>query len=513
MAYIITGTSGRDTLNQTTEPGPGTIDGLAGDDSILSGTGAVTINGGSGNDTIVLQPTNAASVHGGSENDSIVIGPGFFESPAALAPGEFLLFGNEGADTIDASDADVGVTIVGGNDSADGSDTLLGSFGDDVVFGNGGDDTMAAMTGNDTYVGGVGGDLIGDFPLFEEEQKISPAFYDAGGNDLVFGNEGDDTVVVSPGHDTVFGGQGNDSIEAFGNLRNLSDAVSLLAELPGSLYFGNEGADTIAAFTDESVTIVGGNDSADGADLLFGGFSDDVIFGNGGNDSIDANEGNDTVIGGAGNDTMFICDGNNLAFGNEGNDTIEGEGTFSDTVFAGQGNDSVVASLGRDTIQGNEGNDTIFGDGNFGDTVGGAIDTISGGAGNDAFAYEDGHEDGNNAEGGGPVEWITDVNFDQDRFLTAVQVTFAANMGAGTGATLNTSANNALAATYALNGNTGVAAAQFTFGGRQYLVIDQGGGPAFAFTDEYDLLIDITGAVGTIDAGDFGLAPELVLST
>ena len=44
-------------------------------------------------------------------------------------------------------------------------------------------------------------------------------------------------------------------------------------------------------------------------------------------------------------------------------------------------------------------------------------------------------------------------------------------------------------------------AAQFTFGGHTYLAIDQAGFRAFA--DAQDLLIDITGATGTIAAGSF----------
>jgi large repetitive protein len=163
-------------------------------------------------------------------------------------------------------------------------------------------------------------------------------------------------------------------------------------------------------------------------------------------------------------------------------------------VFGGIGNDSIRSGSDQDTLQGNEGNDTIF--------ARNGIDTISGGAGNDVFAYESQNDDGNNAAGGGPVEFITDVNFDQDRFRTFNQVTFAANMGAGTGVDLNASANNAVAAAYALaGGGANVVAAQFTFAGRTYLAIDQAG--LGAFLDNNDLLLDITGATGTIGAGDF----------
>jgi hypothetical protein len=46
--------------------------------------------------------------------------------------------------------------------------------------------------------------------------------------------------------------------------------------------------------------------------------------------------------------------------------------------------------------------------------------------------------------------------------------------------------------------------AQFTFGGRTYLAVDQGGVQG-TFTDANDILLDITGATGTISAGNFTL--------
>jgi hypothetical protein len=82
-------------------------------------------------------------------------------------------------------------------------------------------------------------------------------------------------------------------------------------------------------------------------------------------------------------------------------------------------------------------------------------------------------------------------------------VTFAANMG--TGADLNASAVNALAAAFALGGSgvAQVTAAQFTFGGRTYLAIEQTAAGTAAFDDTTDLLIDITGSIGTIGNGNF----------
>src|SRR5215208_1628816 len=220
-----------------------------------------------------------------------------------------------------------------------------------------------------------------------------------------------------------------------------------------ALLFGNEGADTISADDSTNVTVVGGNDSADGSDSVRGSAGADFIFGNGGNDTVDAGAGNDTLVLGFGNDCVNIDAGNNLVFANEGNDTVFAEGVVGpSTVFGGLGNDTIRLSLttdatNRDSIQGNEGNDTIAG--------GHAIDTISGGSGNDVFSYTEpavANDDGDNAVGGGPVEFITDVDWSVDRFDTEPNLTFATNTGAGTGVDLATSANNAVNAAAALGG-------------------------------------------------------------
>ena len=64
--------------------------------------------------------------------------------------------------------------------------------------------------------------------------------------------------------------------------------------------------------------------------------------------------------------------------------------------------------------------------------------------------------------------------------------------GPGAALNLEDAADAALGAAYALNGSTGRVAAQFAFGGRTYVAIDQslpnGNG---IFTDTVDLLIDI----------------------
>ncbi len=397
MAYTVTGTAGNDTLNQTGDAGPGTIVGLAGNDEIRTGTGAVTVDGGSGEDTTILQAGNTGQVTGGVENDSIW--------DANTNVGSMVLFGNEGADTINVDNSTNPQTILGGNDSADGNDSIRGGAAADIIFGHGGDDRISAGNGNDTYVAGFGNDFMFD-----------PG---AGGNDLVFANEGNNSMNVWGGNDTVFAGQGNDSAEVGGGM---------------PIYFMNEGNDTFDGSTNvQAMTVVGGNDSNDGSDSILTGTGDDLVFGNGGNDTLLVGTGSNTAIGGAGDDSIYspAGSGNDLVFGNEGNDTIN---TYpgSDTVFAGQGNDSVLGNAGTQSYLGGEGNDTLRG--------GDAIDTISGGSGADVFAYVAAADDGNNANAGGPIEQLTDVNFDEDRFQVFEGIEFAANVGAVAGPNLEASA-------------------------------------------------------------------------
>jgi Ca2+-binding RTX toxin-like protein len=448
MAYSATGTAGNDTLNQSADAGPGTIVGLAGNDLISTGTGLVTVDGGAGADTVLLQTGNTGTVTGGTENDSIWNGGNDFNS--------MLLMGNEGADTIDVSAAIDPLTILGGNDSNDAGDRLRGGRDADLIFGNGGADTIFATGGNDTLVGGFGNDSLW-----------------TNDSEFVFANEGNDTLRVDQGNQTIFAGQGDDSL--------------IVPSLGRSLVFLNEGSDTFFGLNGQAVTISGGNDSADGSDSIFASMGDDIIYGNGGADTISGGSGNDVVAGGFGTDRIT---GAELVFANESDDTVIG----GDTTFGGLGNDTIFS--GR-LLFGNEGNDTIRAgtDGTL------SADTISGGSGADWFNYFNHNDDGNNVDEGGPIELITDVNFDEDRFIVHDPVAFAAVTSAGAATTLGAAADNALAAAFALNGNTGRVAAQFAFNGRTYLAINPSIGGQFS--DVVGILIDITGAVGTIDAGDF----------
>ncbi len=460
MPQNIVGTGGADTLTlNDTSAGVHTVNGLNGDDSVLADAGGVTgavalIMGEGGFDTLVAL-NYTATIRGGDGNDRIFHAASGFTNTA--------LFGNFGNDTITAT-AQVAF-MAGGDNSNDGHDSLRGSDFADLIFGNGGNDTIVGGGGNNTLVAGFGNDFI---------------FANATSNDFIFGNEGNDTIHASLGVDLVFAGQGNDSVTVTGG---------------SGTFFLNEGSDVFVGVNNTSaVTVQGGNDSADGDDFIATGSGADVVLGNGGRDTLNGDIGNNTLVGGFGDDVIQGNGDAEVLFGNQDNDTIFAGGG-ADTVFLGQGNDLVIEAGGssRNLILGNEGNDTM--------RAGGGADTITGGPGSDRFDYFESDDDGNGAAGG-PIEHITDVNFAEDRFhVAAVNVVFAANAGVGGATTLTQAAANAMDTVWRQNTVSGSVAAVFDWTGRSYLVIDTFTNGVFQ--DGADILIDVTGAVGTVSASSF----------
>ena len=155
-----------------------TLNGGAGDDTILGGLGAETINGGSGNDVLF----------GGSGHDRINAGAG-----------HDLVQGNTGDDTLVGNDGND--SIMGGA----GRDVLAGGIGDDELSGQGGNDTLLGNDGNDILNGGSGRDALSGG---EGNDRLRGGAH----NDLLTGGLGNDVIQGNFGHDTLAGDEGNDSL-------------------------------------------------------------------------------------------------------------------------------------------------------------------------------------------------------------------------------------------------------------------------------------------------------------
>jgi Ca2+-binding RTX toxin-like protein len=258
---------------------------------------------------------------------------------------------NGGAVSIKGGAATVANTTLIQVFGQDGNDTISlneanGALPAALLFGGNGNDTLIGGSGADELFGGAGNDIL----------------MGMGGNDLLFGGDGNDVLTGGAGNDQVFGEAGNDRM-----VWNPGDGTDL-----------DEGGDGV-----DTVEVNGGNASetftatANGTRVRFdrldpAPFSLDIgttenltLNANGGDDTFTAGNGLASLIaltvdGGAGNDTLIGGDGNDTLIGGDGNDTLIG-GRGSDTLIGGDGNDTFVWNPGdgSDTIEGQGGTDTL----------------------------------------------------------------------------------------------------------------------------------------------------------
>jgi hypothetical protein len=216
----VSGGDGDDVINTRTDPGTGLPDvGYGTPDNPLYYPGDPaplndrdTVDGGAGNDTILTGDDNDL-IFGGDGDDSI--DAGFDDDLVYGDAGHDTIEGNEGNDTIFGGDGD---DLIYGDVSPDNpdyvvfapydlpndgtdlapnnnGDSLSGGAGNDTIFGQDDNDTIDGGDGNDSLDGGHDDDLITG----------------GAGDDTLVGGDGNDTLNAGPGNDTVTGGAGNDT--------------------------------------------------------------------------------------------------------------------------------------------------------------------------------------------------------------------------------------------------------------------------------------------------------------
>jgi Ca2+-binding RTX toxin-like protein len=120
-------------------------------------------------------------------------------------------------------------------------------------------------------------------------------------DDLLFGDDGNDTVLGGWGNDTINGDAGSDS---------------LVGGVGDDLIYGGLGSDTIHGDkVDPNSTLIA-QPGQSYSDTIYGGDDGDVVYGGLGNDEIHGDAGADLLYGGVGDDTVF---------GGIDNDTISGD--------------------------------------------------------------------------------------------------------------------------------------------------------------------------------------------
>ncbi|HEY9366372.1 MAG TPA: calcium-binding protein, partial [Agromyces sp.] len=240
-------------------------------------TAPVVANLGIGNDSIVTGD-GADTVDGAAGDDTISLGDG-----ANTASGDNADGSGDGVDQ-----------LTGGDDL----DTLRGGGMNDVIDGGLGGDRILGDGGNDTLRGG------------KDKLKVPPGapLPDGVSNEI----DGIDTIVGGPGNDTVLGGSGGDKLYGDSEIAN---AVS--DESPAAL--GDDGTDRVEGEAGGDLIYGGGLDDllfggfrlvatgidadadqiqgGDGADQLFGSNGADLLFGGRGGDTIAGEAGADEVHG------------------------------------------------------------------------------------------------------------------------------------------------------------------------------------------------------------------------
>lgn len=227
----------------------GTLQGAGGDDSLThSGTGTVSLNGGSGGDV-------------------------FFSGL-----GIDLMDGASGWDTVDYSASTAGVTV----------DLNLGT-------GTGGFAQGDTLTQIEAIVGSANADwIIGN--------AIKNILSGGAGADTLDGGAGADTLIGGEGADRLIGGLDADLADysggTIGVTVNLSGKVCSGGDAAGDVLIGIE---NIIGTAQRDVLV-----GTSAANRLTGGLGADSINGGGGNDRIDGGLGVDTLTGGLGADTFVM---------------------------------------------------------------------------------------------------------------------------------------------------------------------------------------------------------------
>ena len=299
-SLVINGDGGDDGITATTLPADViklTIDGGAGDDSILGSQGDDTLLGGGGNDF----------VFGDNGNDRAELGAG---------DDEFQWNPGDGNDTIEGQD---------------GNDTML-FFGANIdeeidIVANGGRALFLRDVANVTM------DL-------DDVERIE--FRALGGaDDIVVGDlSGTDVEVVDIDLRGPNGGGDGAADTVNVNATQGDDVVSVAGDAGGVTVTGLKASVNIFSpeQANDRLTIdgLGGNDvidasslEADGIQLTMnGGFGDDILLGSEGDDLINGGDGNDLAFMGAGDDTFVWNPGDD-------NDTVEGQDGFDTLAFNG----------------------------------------------------------------------------------------------------------------------------------------------------------------------------------
>ncbi len=341
---ILGGSGGSDLL--ATDDGD-TITGDAGADIVLGDDGNVSRNAADAAERITATDTDKGGgdhITGDGEAD-ILVGGHAGDDIEGNEAGDTIL-GDSGV-VILAPDAENGTDIYSITPSYGGSDTIHGSDGDDLILGgSGGTDLGEGNTGDD-ITGDAGADIaLGDNGRIDRSEAY--AVERIATTEPCYG--ADDSIAGGPDSDILLGGNASDTITGDG----ANDTI-----------LGDNGVVVRADGSAEANDVYTTDPSCGGSDDLAGNDGDDVILGgSGGSDLVGTGFG-DTIVGNAGEDLLF---GDNAHVTRDAGDVVEQAASTeaamggSDTIGGNEDDDILLGGQDGDALSGDAADDVILGD-------------------------------------------------------------------------------------------------------------------------------------------------------
>jgi len=373
--------------------------------------------------------------------------------------GDVTVTNGDAASVLDASALDGALDLTS---AASGGQEIAGGQGDNVI-------EFSAASGDKTYVGQSGNDEV----TFSSGAADTVEVSFAGGDNTV-----DLGKVDTNGEVSVVGADGVDTLKLDGVTGTIAANLGAGDDVVEMTSGSNTSGDLTLAFGEgnDTLKMAAGADLSDASSVEITGL-EAIEIGGSGNASFAADQLNGQELSVSSEDggaTLTVTGGSVDLSGVSLNNTVGSNATAS-----------ITGSTNADTIVGTQGDDTITGSG--------GVDTLTGGDGADTFVL--------GAVSGSGIDVITDLNADEDK------IQFASGAASGFTDIGELSTNDYATFSDALDsfasGNANATAAQaayqFSYDGKDYLIVD-GATAGYAATD--DAVVEITGVTGTLDASD-----------
>jgi Ca2+-binding RTX toxin-like protein len=387
-----------------------TLEGGAGNDTLIGLGGDDDYDGGAGNDTAVLDENRAAytiTYDAATQTYTLTSAWGVNHVRAV----ETLQFADGAlsvASLFGGGNNDDNLTGTAGQDDLNGgggNDSLYALAGNDRVDGGAGDDVLAGGAGDDALIGGIGRDAAsysdataavsvdlrvsgaqatgggGTDTLTGIEDLVGSAFDDTltgtTGDNALRGGAGNDMLIGLGGNDIFDGGDGIDTVsyEASGSLDTTIDLALTGPQAIGSSQVTLINVENAIASSYWGGTLKGNS----AANHLTGGINASTLMGRGGNDVLDGTLGRaDTAsYAEAANGVTVDLTLSGPQNTGEGSDTLIAIENLTGSAFA----DTLKGSSGDNVLIGGAGDDMLFGRG--------GSNRLDGGDGFDTVSYED----------------------------------------------------------------------------------------------------------------------------